>query len=115
MRKGFLGNPEQGENIHFKCLSQLLRGNVLNVLHRYLLAGHQGQNVQAAKFFQSVPDEFLTEGFIAEVARQQNGVPPFLPDELRHFLGIALFFGKVVQGYVGSFACIRNGGRTAYA
>ena len=80
-----------------------------------MLAGCQGHDVQPAKFFQGIPDEFFTKGFIAEVSRQQDGLPALLSDEFRHFFGIALFFRKVVQGYVGSFACVGNSRRPAYS
>jgi len=46
---------------------------------------------------------------------QPDDLPALFFDEFRHFFGIALFFRKIVQGYVGSFACVGNSRRPAYA
>ena len=60
-------------------------------------------------------DQAGAEGFVAEVAGDGKGDAAFLLDEGDDFLRVRLFGGEVVDGDVGAFARIGDGGGAAHA
>src|ERR1700743_3256488 len=73
------------------------------------------ENVETAQFLHGVSDELGTEGFLPKVARQGHAIASRILDELDHLLRVGLLVRIVVDGDVGAFACVGDGGRAAHA
>src|ERR1700759_3877883 len=60
-------------------------------------------------------DELFAEIFIAKVARNGDGFASGKFDELDDFLSVRFFSGVIVDGDVGAFAGVGNGGGASHA
>jgi hypothetical protein len=73
------------------------------------------ENIETAEFFHGVGDESGAERLIAKVARQGHRVASGILNQFDHFLRVRLLVRIVVDGDVGAFARIGDGGRAAHA
>ncbi len=87
-----------------------LGGEVGDAGDGVLAAGVADEDVEAAELGYGVGDEFLAEGFVAQIAGEGDGFAAGLADEVHDFAGVGLFGGEVVDGDVGAFAGVGDGG-----
>src|SRR5258706_5159947 len=63
------------------------------------------QDIKATKTINGLCYEFLTKGFVPEVAGNGNRLPAFCLNQLNYFTGIGLFGGVIIYGYICPFPC----------
>lgn len=73
------------------------------------------ENVQTAEFIHGIIDELHTEHFVAQIARDQHALAARIRDELEDLLRVRLFIRKIIDGDIGAFPGVGNGGRAAHA
>ena len=79
-----------------------------------LAAGIVDHDIEAAEFFDRISNELLAKIGIPQIPRQCDAVAPGILDQLDHFLRVRLFVRVVVDGNVGTFARIGDGGGAAH-
>ncbi len=113
MRQRGLAQPEQGIDVGLVGGIELLGGQLGDVLHRSLLAGHVDQDVETAEGLLGLAHQLGTEGFVLQVTGHADHLAPFGFHQLHHFLGVSLFLGQVVEHQIRPFTGIGNGSRPA--
>jgi hypothetical protein len=72
-------------------------------------------DVEAAEPFEGARNKLLAELFVAEIARDGQAVASFRLDQGDDLLCVRLLVRKIIDGDVGAFACIGDGGGAAHA
>src|SRR5438067_9788568 len=108
MREGRLGQIEHSEDIGLEGASQLLLGDVSDVLVRMLLAGIIDEYIEPAELIDRLADRELADLLVADVAGNRNRPPPFLLDDLLRLRRI-IVLAKVEDSDIGTLPREQSG------
>ncbi len=105
---------EHGENICGESPLELLLGNVLHRILWMLFGGIADKNVELSEFLHRLRYRFLTCGFRGKIAFDQQALTAISGNQIRSALRILRFLKKS-DGYIGTFPCVGDCDRPAYA